>query len=385
MKKSLLALAAMGAFAGAAQAQSSVTVSGALEVGYTSKDIREFSSATTNTATTNTKQSAFTSGHVTTPQFTFSGTEDLGGGLSAGFFIQEEFDNATGTVDTSGSSLKLSQTFITLGSKQFGSINLGNKNHTTRDAGGVYRFFGDIGRLTSNFNLTNNFANTVEYVSPRISGFAISAGYGSANKTVTTGTLAGTHTNVTPAALTTFGINGTVGKGTIAATHETNALAATAAGLEQAQLTQITVAGNYDFGMAKIGLVYADQAFKQAGGADGGKRTAMGVHLAAPVTKAVTLGGSFTSYNVKPAAGGEEPRAEIFTVAAQYAFSKRTSVYGSYQMLRNNGAGNALSGINTNATGINTGTGAGSTRGLGVVETIGQTTNGIGLSMVHTF
>jgi predicted porin len=380
MKKSLLALATMGAFAGAAHAQSSVTVSGALEVGYTSKDIREISSTTTNT-----KQSSFTSGHVITPNITFSGTEDLGGGLSAGFFIQEEFDTATGTVDTSGSSLKLSQTFITLGSKQFGSINLGNKNHVTRDAGGVYRFFGDIGRLPGVFNKTNNFANTVEYVSPRISGFAISAGYGSANKTLSTGTSAGTHTNITPASLTTFGINGTVGKGTIAATHETNAVAATAAGLEQAQLTQITVAGNYDFGMAKVGLVYADQAFKQAGGADGGKRTAMGVHLAAPVTKAITLGASFTSINVKPAAGGDEPKADIFTVAAQYAFSKRTSVYGSYQMLRNNGTANALADVAANATSINGATAAGSTRGLGVVETTGATANGIGLTMVHTF
>jgi len=34
MKKSLFALAAMGAFAGAAQAQSSVTVYGILDVGY---------------------------------------------------------------------------------------------------------------------------------------------------------------------------------------------------------------------------------------------------------------------------------------------------------------------------------------------------------------
>jgi predicted porin len=375
MKKSLLALAAMGAFAGAAQAQSSVTVSGALEAGYTSRDVRAVGSTTDNV-----KQSAITGGHVITPQFTFSGREDLGGGLSAGFFIQEEFDTATGTVDTSGSSLKLSQTFITLGSTQFGSINLGNKNHNTRDIGGVYRFFGDIGRLNGNFNQTNNFGNTVEYISPRLSGFAVSVAHGSIGKAVTSAT--GADTNTTPASLTTFGISGTVGKGTIAAAHETNAFVATGAGLEQAKLTQITVGGNYDFGMAKVGLIYANQEFKTAAGAEGGKRSAMGVHLAAPVSKVITLGASYTSYNVKPAAGGDEPKAEIMTIAAQYAFSKRTSVYGSYQIVRNSGAANAL-GKQNNAT-INGGD-IGSSRGLGVVETTGATSNGMGLTMVHTF
>jgi len=48
MKKSLLALAAMGAFAGAAQAQSSVTVYGILDVGY----INQKSDGTGTTATT---------------------------------------------------------------------------------------------------------------------------------------------------------------------------------------------------------------------------------------------------------------------------------------------------------------------------------------------
>ena len=374
MKKSLLALAAMGAFAGAAHAQSSVTVSGLLEAGYTSKDVRAVGSTTTNV-----KQSAITSGHVATPNFTFSGREDLGGGLSAGFFIQEEFDTATGTVDTSGSSLKLSQTFVTLGSTQFGSINVGSKNHTTRDIGGVYRFMGDIGRLNTNFNLTNNFANTVEYVSPAISGFSASVGYGNADKTVTNGA----DTNTAPASLTTYGIQGKVGNAAIGVAHETNKFVGASVGADQAILTQFTAGGNYDFGIAKVGLVYANQEYKLAGGAEGGKRTAMGFHLAAPVTKVITLGASYTTYLVKPvAAGAAEPKADIVTVGAQYAFSKRTSIYGSYQVVTNSGAANALAGVAAGS--INGGT-ASSSRGLGVMETTGQTTNGFGLTAVHTF
>jgi len=374
MKKSLLALAAMGAFAGAAHAQSSVTVSGLLEAGYTSKDVRAVGSTTTNV-----KQSAITSGHVATPNFTFSGREDLGGGLSAGFFIQEEFDTATGTVDTSGSSLKLSQTFVTLGSTQFGSINVGSKNHTTRDIGGVYRFMGDIGRLNTNFNLTNNFGNTVEYVSPAISGFSASVGYGNADKTVTNSA----DTNVSPASLTTVGIQGRVGNAAIGVAHETNRFVGASVGADNPVLTQLTAGGSYDFGMAKVGLVYANQEYRLAGGAEGGKRTAMGFHLAAPVTKVITLGASYTTYLVKPvAAGAAEPKADIVTVGAQYAFSKRTSIYGSYQVVTNSGAANALAGVAAGS--INGGTASGS-RGLGVMETTGQTTNGFGLTAVHTF
>ncbi|MCX7238371.1 porin, partial [Polynucleobacter sp.] len=41
MKKSLLAVAAIGAFASAAQAQSSVTVYGILDVGYIGSNARE--------------------------------------------------------------------------------------------------------------------------------------------------------------------------------------------------------------------------------------------------------------------------------------------------------------------------------------------------------
>ena len=91
MKKSLLALAAMGAFAGAAQAQSSVTVSGLLEAGYTSKSIQGSGGSTTEVT-----QSAVTGGHVATPVVRIQGSEDLGGGTRAGFSITDEFNTNTG-------------------------------------------------------------------------------------------------------------------------------------------------------------------------------------------------------------------------------------------------------------------------------------------------
>ncbi len=99
MKKSLLALAAMGAFAGAAQAQSSVTVYGILDVGYISQSVRN--AGTTNGTGANgggvgnagygvgnIKTSGFGNSAETTSRLGFRGVEDLGGGQAAIFTVE---------------------------------------------------------------------------------------------------------------------------------------------------------------------------------------------------------------------------------------------------------------------------------------------------------
>ncbi len=62
MKKSLFALAAVGAFAGAAQAQSSVTVYGILDVGFSGTNTRHpvVSTSNYNNPTTTTTQKTST-------------------------------------------------------------------------------------------------------------------------------------------------------------------------------------------------------------------------------------------------------------------------------------------------------------------------------------
>jgi predicted porin len=92
MKKSLLAVAAMTAFAGAAQAQSSVTVYGILDVGYSGVSSRGPAGTAAvqgngpSTIKTNTNQ--FGQSAETSSRIGFRGTEDLGGGTSA-FFTAE--------------------------------------------------------------------------------------------------------------------------------------------------------------------------------------------------------------------------------------------------------------------------------------------------------
>jgi predicted porin len=79
MKKSLLALAALTAFAGAASAQSSVTAFGIVDLAGTYVD------------GSTSKYLLATSG-MSTSRLGFRGVEDLGGGLKAGFWLEGQLD-----------------------------------------------------------------------------------------------------------------------------------------------------------------------------------------------------------------------------------------------------------------------------------------------------
>jgi len=94
MKKSLLALAAMGAFAGAAHAQSSVTVYGILDTGVVS------TKADTSGGTAVTQSAVQGGGVASTSRLGFRGREDLGGGVAAEFVLESALLNAA----TSGAS-----------------------------------------------------------------------------------------------------------------------------------------------------------------------------------------------------------------------------------------------------------------------------------------
>ena len=80
MKKSLLALAALTAFAGVASAQSSVTLFGIADL--SARNVKNGSAGSLKTLSTNGNASS---------RLGFRGIEDLGGGLRAGFWLEGEF------------------------------------------------------------------------------------------------------------------------------------------------------------------------------------------------------------------------------------------------------------------------------------------------------
>jgi predicted porin len=93
MKKSLFALAVLGAFAGAAQAQSSVTLYGTLDmaVGTTSN-----TSATTGASFTGLYNSG-----MENSAWGLKGSEDMGGGLKTHFNLESAFTPSTGQANGS--------------------------------------------------------------------------------------------------------------------------------------------------------------------------------------------------------------------------------------------------------------------------------------------
>ena len=88
MKKSLLALAVLGAFAGAASAQSSVTLYGTVDV--SGKYIKNDNSP---------RRLSLSQDGINSSQLGFRGVEDLGGGLKAGFLLLSTINPDQGTAN----------------------------------------------------------------------------------------------------------------------------------------------------------------------------------------------------------------------------------------------------------------------------------------------
>jgi len=140
MKKSLLAIAAAGAFAGAAQAQSSVTVYGILDVGYIGSNqinATNITNSISGQSITKTTTGGIGSGAESTSRIGFRGTEDLGGGTSAFFTVEIALgvndSNLTGsngsTVGFNGTGVanQNRQTFVGLAQKGLGRASLGTQ------------------------------------------------------------------------------------------------------------------------------------------------------------------------------------------------------------------------------------------------------------------
>ncbi|MEB3218530.1 MAG: porin, partial [Nostocales cyanobacterium 94392] len=130
-----LALAAMGAFAGAAQAQSSVTVYGILDVGFQGVTQRGLATSATSTAVQSptaagkSNQTRFSGeGAESTSRLGFRGTEDLGGGTRAFFTIEFALNPTDATLSgNAGNGLANRQTFVGLGQKGIGQFAIGTQ------------------------------------------------------------------------------------------------------------------------------------------------------------------------------------------------------------------------------------------------------------------
>jgi predicted porin len=128
MKKSLIALAAVGAFAGSAMAQStssSLTIYGIIDLGLVkqSKADDYTTGAPLGGAGIATKQVSVN--QATKSRLGFRGVEDLGGGLSAKFELEHRLLPDTGATNTSGGNQFWDKSIVGLTSKTYGEVTIG--------------------------------------------------------------------------------------------------------------------------------------------------------------------------------------------------------------------------------------------------------------------
>ena len=226
MKKSLFAAAALTAIAGAAQAQSSVTVYGILDVGYIGSNTR-FNTGDTNGIASNgtgglnqssnkTTSNSFGNSAEQTSRLGFKGTEDMGGGTSAFFTAEFQLYPTDGTLSGNSSNGLLNrQTFVGLKKNGIGQAAIGTQytpvfnaisatdvGQTNNVVGSVIYPVSGAGATASNLAMTVRTANTLSIQSDSMAGFKLSGIYTLNNKNQTESasganqaTIAGGNTN----------------------------------------------------------------------------------------------------------------------------------------------------------------------------------------------
>ena len=126
-KKSLIALAALGAVAGVAQAQSSVTLYGVLDT-----NVEVATHMKTPTGGSGTRY-ALNGGGLSSSRWGLRGVEDLGGGLS-GVFALESGVSADNGKSQQGGRLFGRQAFVGLQSATYGKMTFGRQYTSMLDA-----------------------------------------------------------------------------------------------------------------------------------------------------------------------------------------------------------------------------------------------------------
>ena len=323
MKKTLIALAALASTA--AFAQSSVTISGTFVPSFVSqKNTYGNGASVTNNSLQNNRQG--------TSQVTFSGTEDLGGGLKAAFLLENDFDATNdagnGSAATANLGSKGGELYAGL-MGGFGSIKLGSPNTPTLTTQTAATPFGTkIGGGWNAMNtghVRNN--NTMVYATPSFNGFSATVAYSNAAKSTTA---------TTTAAITDIGLF--YANGPLAAGYSNYKVDAIGAGTSNKEDNFYVT---YDLGVAKIGAGYYTEKNGEAASATvaSGATDSKAYNLSVSVPMgATTLMANYGKKDDKAAANNDRTVAAI---GAKYALSKRTSVYARYVSDKVDGTVNA--------------------------------------------
>jgi len=367
MKKSLFAIAAVTAFAGAAQAQSSVTIYGILDVGYVGGNAKATAAGVKNAETV----SAFNQSAETTSRLGFRGTEDLGGGTSAFFTLETGVSPQSSTL----SAFNNRQSFVGLAQKGLGRIAFGTQYTPIHvavgrtSAGQQNNVVGDViypqstglnASNASNANQNNvgytiRTNNTMNLQSDVVAGFQATGFYALNNKDENQGgTLAAPTGGTTNTNAYGIGVNYTFKK--LLATvnyqsfkNETDSTRTASVAGVNATDNQMYAAATYDFGILKAYAQYIDKKVTSNLNSNQYlKRTAQQIGVRGNWTPKIESWASVgTGRN--QAFGIANPTANItgYQLGTNYILSKRTNLYAIFGASQTSSTSNAA-GAQTN-------------------------------------
>ena len=184
-KKSLIAIAALGAFAGSAMA-ADITISGRIDTGLNFHDWEYKDSH--NGVTDDGNSFQMKSGQYSGSRVTIKGSEDLGNGMKAGFVLENGFDADDGSFDSNGDDKIFGREAIVYLEGDFGHFSMGRVGALTSGVGSyslVYGFtpwgtgWGSYAGAKGEFMLgdRSRWNNTLTYRSPEFAGVQVYAQY----------------------------------------------------------------------------------------------------------------------------------------------------------------------------------------------------------------
>jgi predicted porin len=325
MKKLLIATAALAMVAGTAQAQSSVSVYGIIDVNINSMETE--GTASDSTGTTRGENT------LSTSRLGFKGTEDLGGGTKAEFQLEAKMTPQDGVVGAGGTTnagqIFNRESWVGLTDAKLGSIRIGFTD--VSDAVNIDATVSQAGELALASELGTDKARVIRYTTPTFNGF--SAQYGNAQPGATA-TAENTALNITSAVVK----------------YEAGKLGVYA-GMESRKVTtsfdqkQTMYGVKYDFGPVALGAFYSvqDGAAGTVGtggatpAAPTGEDTARELKqtrltAAAPVAalgKGVSVHAAYLKNESATVVNTDYTETKL---ALTKAFSKRTTGYVAYSM-----------------------------------------------------
>ena len=254
MKKTLLAAALLAGFAGAASAQSSVTLYGILDGG-----LRYQSISLANGDGVSNFGGAY--GTQSGNRWGMKGVESLGNGNNAIFQLESGFDLGNGT-SQQGGRLFGRAAWMGLQNNAWGDVRLGRMTNLTSDwmVGGLDPFAAGFGQLNMGHAFTSGntvrLDNVLMYRTPTMSGFQAGLGYSFATGLTSNGgaTTYGFATSNNTREITA-GLKYANGPFYAAATYE-KAYASESTVMNGQSVNNWNIGASYDFKVVKIAAAY---------------------------------------------------------------------------------------------------------------------------------